>query len=65
MELFNLWSDKGYAEVREKMVRILEKKMAEIGDEAAHPLGLPAKELAKMYTPGANIAEKAGQHNMG
>lgn len=65
MELFNVWGDKDYSEIMEKMVRLLEAKMAEIGDTAAHPLGLPASELAGMYVPGADIASRAEQHNLG
>jgi hypothetical protein len=64
MELFNVWDDESYAEVRETMLRLLEKKMAEIGDVPAHPLGLTAKEIAAMYVPGANIAERANQRNI-
>ena len=64
MELFNAWSEVSCAAVREKMVRLLEAKMADIGDEPAHPVGLPAEKLAEMYKPGANIAAKAEQHNM-
>lgn len=64
MELFNLWKDEGYAEQRERMVRLLEAKMDEIGDMPAHPIGLSAKKLAEMYIPGAEIACKAAQHNM-
>jgi hypothetical protein len=64
MELFNLWSDEGYAAERERMVRLLEDKMADIGDEPAHPVGLEAERLREMYAPGAGIAAKAQQHNM-
>jgi hypothetical protein len=64
MELFNLWSEASYAEVRERMVRLLEEKMADIGDEPAHPVGLSAERLVELYVPGANIAAKAQQHNM-
>lgn len=64
MELFNLWKDDGYAEQRERMVRLLEAKMDVIGDMPAHPIGLPATRLAEMYIPGAQIACKAAQSNM-
>jgi hypothetical protein len=64
MELFNLWADEKYAKQRERMLRLLEAKMEEIGDMPAHPVGLPAVKLAGMYVPGAQIACKAGQHNM-
>jgi len=64
MELFNLWKDDGYSAQRERMVRLLEDKMNAIGDVPAHPVGLPATALAEMYTPGAQIAWKAAQHNM-
>jgi hypothetical protein len=66
MELFNLWNSTGQdiAGVREKMVRLLEDKMEEIGDTPAHPIRLPAEELRAMYVPGANIAAKAQAHNM-
>jgi len=64
MELFNLWKDEGYAQQRERMVRLLEAKMAVIGDMPAHPVGLPGAKLAEMYIPGAQIACKAAQHNM-
>jgi len=64
MELFNLWADEAYADIREKMVRLLEKKMIDIGDSPAHPVGLSGKELAAMYVPGADIAVKSGQYNL-
>lgn len=64
MELFNLWADDKYARERERMVRLLEAKMEQIGDVPAHLVGLPATKLAQMYVPGAEIACKAGQHNM-
>lgn len=66
MELFNLWSsdDAALADVRERMVRLLEAKMEEIGDTPAHAVGLPAEELKAMYKPGANISVKAGAFNM-
>ncbi len=66
MELFNIWSDPAseYKEVREKMVRLLEGKMEEIGDDPAHPVGLPADKLREMYGEGKGIAAKAGQHNL-
>lgn len=66
LELFNLWrsdSDE-VAAVREKMVRLLEDKMEDIGDLPAHPVGLPAEKLKAMYVPGANIGAKAQAHNM-
>jgi hypothetical protein len=66
MELFNIWGslDEAVGEVREKMVRLLEDKMEEIGDIPAHPIGLPAFRLVEMYVPGAQIARKAQAHNM-
>jgi hypothetical protein len=64
MELFNVWSDPSYVEVCEKMVRRLEAKMEEIGDDPAHPVGLPARRLREMYAGGTGIAAKAAQHNM-
>lgn len=64
MELFNLWKDESYSEARERMVRLLEAKMEDIGDMPAHPTGLSAEKLAEMYIPGAQIAFKAAQHNM-
>lgn len=64
MELFNVWAEPKYAETRERMVRLLEAKMLDIGDEPAHPIGLPADKLAQMFVPGANISAKAEQHNM-
>lgn len=64
MELFNLWSEADYAKERERMVRLLEAKMLDIGDEPAHPIGLSAEKLAAMFKPGANISAKSEQHNM-
>ena len=64
LEVFNLWSDKSYDEIKEKMVRLLEAKMEDIGDVPAHPVGVAAVKLIDMYQPGANIAAKAEQHNM-
>ena len=53
-------------EVREKMVRLLEAKMLAIGDEPAHPCGLPAEKLRAMYASsrGAAAAGKRQEHNM-
>ena len=66
MELFNLWSDPTCdVEIKEKMVRLLEAKMEDIGDDPAHPVGLPAKKLIEMYKEGSGIAAKAGQNNLG
>lgn len=66
LELFNLWSSEEAAlpDVRERMVRLLEAKMEEIGDTPAHPVGLSGDELKAMYKPGANISVKAGAFNM-
>ena len=65
MELFNVWSDPAYDEVRETMVRALEEKMEDIGDDPAHAVGLPGTELVKMYKEGSGIAAKAGENNLG
>jgi hypothetical protein len=66
LELFNLWDadTPEVEEARERMVRLLEGKMEEIGDIPAHSVGLPAKKLRMLYKAGANIAAKAGAHNM-
>lgn len=49
------------------MVRALETKMEEIGDEPAHPVGLPAVKLAALYSDttseGIQLA-KANQKNL-
>ncbi|KAJ4287267.1 hypothetical protein N0V90_012665 [Kalmusia sp. IMI 367209] len=37
LELFNVYGEPRYREVVERMTRLLEKKMVEIGDEAVHP----------------------------
>lgn len=66
LELFNLWSsdDATIAGVREKMVRLLEGKMEEIGDIPAHPVGLSGDKLKELYVPGANISARAQATNM-
>lgn len=72
MELFNLWNEeesKGkhaappLSEIRERMIRLLEAKMAEIGDFPAHPLGLGQQELRDNYR-GSVGAAKLSQTNM-
>lgn len=67
LELFNVWSEPAYAKAREEMVRALETKMEEIGDEPAHPVGLPAVKLAALYSnttsEGLQLA-KANQKNL-
>ena len=65
MELFNLWSEPKYNDAKETMVRLLEAKMEDIGDDPAHPVGLPATKLVEMYKEGSGIAAKAGQNNLG
>ena len=62
--MFNLWSDASYDKIKDKMLRVLEEKMEDIGDVPAHPIGLSSAELARMYVPGKNISAKAEQHNM-
>lgn len=37
LELFNVFHEPKYSEIRKKMVRMLEEKMMEIGDEMVHP----------------------------
>lgn len=66
LELFNVWADPKYAEVREEMVQKLTRKMEEIGDEPVHDTRASAKQLAEIDAlfEGANIALKAGEHNM-
>lgn len=64
MEWFNLWANHEYPEVRERMLRLLEAKILQIGDLPAHPVGFPAEKLVEMYIPGANIAVRAEQHNL-
>lgn len=46
------------------MLKKLEDKMEEIGDEPAHPVGISAAALAERYPEGGNIAQKAEQHNL-
>ncbi|KAF2247173.1 alkaline phosphatase-like protein [Trematosphaeria pertusa] len=41
LELFNVYREPGYRQVVERMTRMLEDKMAEIGDESVHPKLLP------------------------
>lgn len=64
MELFNVRAEPEYAEARERMIRLLESKMLDIGDVPAHPVGQSGKTLAAVYKPGANIAMKAQQQNL-
>ena len=68
MELFSVWAEEGYSEVAEKMLRVLERKMADIGDVTAHPVGKSVKQLREMYPPprgaGAAARGKAEQHNL-
>jgi hypothetical protein len=72
MELFNLWehekSEGKYSapplsEVRERMIRLLEDKMADVGDIPAHPLGLAEAELRSRYQGNVGAA-KLTQTNM-
>lgn len=72
MELFNLWEQdesKGkhgappLAEVRERMLRLLEAKMAKIGDVPAHPLGWGEAQLREKYHGSVGTA-KLTQTNM-
>jgi arylsulfatase A-like enzyme len=37
LELFNVYADAGYRDVVERMTRLLEDKMADIGDTPVHP----------------------------
>jgi arylsulfatase A-like enzyme len=37
LELFNVYADAGYRDVVEHMTRLLEDKMADIGDTPVHP----------------------------
>ncbi|OWZ72513.1 hypothetical protein AYX14_01978 [Cryptococcus neoformans] len=64
LELFNLWSDDSYGTVRETMIRLLEEKMEEIGDEAQHPIGKTGKQLQQLYPSGASLGRKANQRNL-
>ncbi|GAA5917272.1 hypothetical protein JCM6882_009270 [Rhodosporidiobolus microsporus] len=66
LELFNVWDDPSYADVREEMVRVLNRKMEEIGDIPVHEFGVSAAVLAERDRAfqGSNIAAKAEQHNM-
>lgn len=58
MELFNLWNEEEspgqhkappLREVRQRMLRLLEAKMADIGDAPAHPLGWDQDKLREKY----------------
>lgn len=71
-ELFNLWNEEvsegktptpPLTEVRERMIRLLEAKMADIGDVPAHPLGLGQRELQERYKSSVGTA-KLSQTNM-
>lgn len=73
MELFNLWESERsegrleappLGQVRERMVRLLESKMADVGDVPAHPLGLSEAELRERYKLGSAGAAKLSQTNM-
>ena len=65
MELFNVWEEAEYTEVAQKMVGILEKKMAEIGDETAHKVGMKVEALRTEYPPtGAAKEGMMSQHNL-
>ena len=64
MELFNIWFESRYTIVAERMVKLLEKKMEDIGDEPVHPVGMRVVDLRRKYRGGAGIAEKALQNNM-
>jgi arylsulfatase A-like enzyme len=64
LELFNCWNEEGYHDVREKMVRLLESKMAEIGDVPEHPLGVPAETLAQIYSTSYGLASIAQEKNI-
>lgn len=72
MELFNLWEEKEskgkhpgppLSDVRERMIRLLEAKMAEVGDVPAHPLALGEAELRERYRRSVGTA-KLTQANM-
>lgn len=45
LELFNRYHDPNYADVVRRMTKLLEDKMAEIGDEPVHPPLLPLANL--------------------
>lgn len=68
LELFNVWSSQEprYLEAREQMVRALNVKMEEIGDEPVHDTSASAEELARRDAAfeGCNIAAKANEKNM-
>ncbi|BEI94055.1 uncharacterized protein CcaverHIS019_0605140 [Cutaneotrichosporon cavernicola] len=64
LEIFNIWDEGEYADVRERMLRLLEAKMEDIGDVPAHPVGMLAEELRAMYPSGAGLSVKAGAFNM-
>lgn len=66
LELFNVWSEPRYANVREDMVRLLNDKMEEIGDTAVHELRVGADKLDEndRATQGTNLALKSGQKNL-
>ncbi|GAA5843772.1 hypothetical protein JCM11251_006803 [Rhodosporidiobolus azoricus] len=66
LELFNVWHSQEYAEVREEMVVWLNDKMAEIGDEPVHQLGVSATQLEEndKDRKGTNLALKANQKNI-
>jgi hypothetical protein len=44
---------------KERMARLLKKKMQEIGDETAHSTGIEAEVLRSRYKSGQGIAAKA------
>ncbi|GAA5859878.1 hypothetical protein JCM8547_004369 [Rhodosporidiobolus lusitaniae] len=66
LELFNVWRDERYATVRDDMVRQLNEKMAEIGDDPVHQLGVGAEQLDENDKEhrGNNLALKANQKNL-
>ncbi|ORX39831.1 arylsulfatase A [Kockovaella imperatae] len=70
MELFNIWAKEEYTDIAEKMLRVLERKMANIGDIAAHPVGKNIQAIRKLYpgpeqvSRGAAAVGKSKQHNL-
>ena len=66
LELFNVWSDPKYSEVREEMLLALNNKMLEIGDCPVHKTGVSAAELAQIDSEfqGTNMALKANEKNL-
>lgn len=66
LELFNCWAEPAYSDIREEMVRALDKKMAEIGDIPVHQTGLSARQLAEIdaVSNGVSLNAKAEQKNI-